>query len=171
MDRRFMILAGSTLIVANPAFSQESSGRDRELQHVTETLAAGAAAIDSSKLALQKSAREEIKRFASFEIAEQEGLRDVLRAITDKQRANSPVATPKVDTQTTVRNLAETSGESFDQAYLAEQMAGHRQLLRIQERYLENGQDPTVRAIASLARGHIREHLAQLEVLEGRRRA
>lgn len=67
--------------------------------------------------------------------------------------------------------MAETSGESFDQAYLAEQMAVHRQLLRIQERYLEAGQDPTVRAIASLARGHIREHLARLEVLEGRRRA
>lgn len=171
MDRRFMILAGSTLIIANPALSQAKGGRDRELQHVTETLAAGAAAIDSSKLALQKAAREEIKRFASFEISEQEGLRDVLRALTDKQHANSPPAKPKVDAQTTARNLAETSGESFDQAYLAEQMAGHRQLLQIQERYLENGQDPTFRAIATLARGHIREHLAQLEVLEGRRRS
>ncbi|AZO82042.1 MULTISPECIES: DUF4142 domain-containing protein [unclassified Bosea (in: a-proteobacteria)] len=170
MDRR-MLIGAAALIVTSPAVAQSKSGRDRELQHATETLSAGAAAIDTSKLALQKAIREEIKRFASFEIAEQEGLRDVLRSLTDLQHSNSPPTMPKVDAQTTTRNLAETNGESFEQAYLAEQTAGHRQLLQIQERYLQNGQDLTFRAVASLARGHIREHLAQLEILEVRRRS
>lgn len=164
MDRR-QAIALAVLAAPASAWAQAKGGRDRELQYVTETLSAGAAAIDSSKLALQKAGRGEIKRFASFEVAEQEGLRDVLRSLSDQQHQNSPPAKPKVDAQTTAQNLAQTSGESFDKAYVAEQTAGHRQLLQIQERYLQNGQDAAFRAVATLARGHIREHLAQLELL------
>lgn len=164
MDRR-QAIALAILAAPASAWAQAKGGRDRELQYVTDTLAAGAAAIDSSKLALQKATRQEIKRFADFEVAEQEGLRDVLRGLTDQQHQNSPPAEPKVDAQRTAQNLAQASGESFDKAYVAEQVAGHRQLLQIQERYLQNGRDPAFRAVATLARGHIREHLARLELL------
>ena len=164
MDRR-ELFGLAVLFTPALAWAQARGGRDRELQQVAETLSAGAGAIDSSKLALQKATREDIKRFASFEIAEQEGLRDVLRALSDQIHENSPQTKPKVDAQLTVQNLSQASGESFDKAYVAEQVAGHRHLLQIQERYLQNGQDPAFRAVAMLARGHIREHLAQLEGL------
>jgi len=164
MDRR-QLFGLAALTAPSLAFAQARDARDRELQYVTETLAAGAGAIDTSKLALQKAGRDDIKRFASFEITEQEGLRDVLQSLSDRQHQNAPPTKPKVDTQLTAQNLAQASGESFEKAYVAEQIASHRQMLQVQERYLQNGQHQAFRAVAALARGHIREHLAQLERL------
>ena len=46
------------------------------------------------------------------------------------------------------------------------QTQGHQQLLAIQERYLQRGKDPASRAVAMLARGHIKEHLTQIDLLK-----
>lgn len=65
-------------------------------------------------------------------------------------------------------DLARARGDGFDRMYIMGQMDGHRRLLGVQERYLSEGRDPHQRHIAMLARGRIREHLANLDRLQDR---
>ena len=49
---------------------------------------------------------------------------------------------------------------------MALQVEGHSQLLAVQERYLAYGRVPSIRHIAMLARGQIREHLRLLSDIQ-----
>jgi len=51
--------------------------------------------------------------------------------------------------------------------YLQAQLQGHRDLLQVQERYLQsNPQNREHTNVAKMARGHIREHIAMLEEMQ-----
>jgi putative membrane protein len=51
--------------------------------------------------------------------------------------------------------------------YLQAQRQGHRDLLQVQERYLQsNSQNREHTNVAKMARGHIREHLAMREEMQ-----
>jgi putative membrane protein len=62
----------------------------------------------------------------------------------------------------------ESSGAEFDRDYVHAQLEGHHQLLQIQERYLNAGQEPDVANVAKLARVIIREHMALLDDINSR---
>lgn len=157
------LIAGATLPGA--ALAQATRGRDDELQHVAATLSAGAASLDMSKLALEKAQNPAVKRFAEAEIAEQETLATVLASLSEGRNSVAPQIQPKIDQRLELDRLRQLGG-GFDQAYVNHQLGGHRELLTLQERYLGKAQEPAFKAVAMLARGHIREHLATLEVLK-----
>lgn len=162
LHRRTLLIA--SLLPAG-AFAQEVRGRDNELQHIAATLSYGAASLDTSRLALKKSQRPAVKRFAEFEVAEQETLARLLNEIGDKRNSIPPQRQPKTEERADLKRMEELT-QGFDQAYVDAQIDGHRQLLQLQERYLERGEEPLLKAVATLARGHIKEHLATLEVLK-----
>ena len=59
------------------------------------------------------------------------------------------------------------AGAEFDTMYLRAQLQGHRDLLQVQERYLQsNPQNREHTNVAKMARGHIREHIAMLEEMQ-----
>jgi putative membrane protein len=59
------------------------------------------------------------------------------------------------------------AGAEFDKMYLEGQIQGHRDLLQIQERYLQsNPQNREHMNVAKMARGQIREHIAMLEEMQ-----
>jgi putative membrane protein len=59
------------------------------------------------------------------------------------------------------------AGAEFDKMYLEAQLQGHRDLLQVQERYLQsNPQNREHMNVAKMARGHISEHIAMLEDLQ-----
>jgi putative membrane protein len=59
------------------------------------------------------------------------------------------------------------AGAEFDTMYLRAQLQGHRDLLQVQERYLQsNPQNREHTNVAKMARGHIREHLAMHEEMQ-----
>jgi putative membrane protein len=165
MNRRSIV----GLIIAVPAispavaFAQSSaSTASLEDKHAAETLEAGAVALETSKIALAKATDINVKRFAQFEAAEQEAVASVVKAVSrfgdDKLSAT--------DQATADRLNAMPAGKEFDQAYVKGQIEGHQKLLQIQEAYLSAGKEVTHRTIATLARGHIKEHLSNLEQLQ-----
>ncbi len=59
------------------------------------------------------------------------------------------------------------AGADFDRMYLQGQLQGHRDLLQVQERYLQsNPQNREHVNVARMARGQIREHIALLEDMQ-----
>ena len=60
-------------------------------------------------------------------------------------------------------------GPAFDREYVLAQIDGHRRLLGVQDRYLSQGRNTHHRHIALLARGRIREHIRELELIQSSR--
>ncbi|AWN45586.1 hypothetical protein DK419_03990 [Methylobacterium terrae] len=150
---------------------------DAEAKHAADTLAAGSASLAASRVALQKASDDDVKQFARFEVAEQETIADVLKAMRDPAQAASgqvkPPAEPEVTGQLDPKGKAmldkleqAKSGKAFDLDYVRGQIEGHQALLKIQEAYLATGKDRENLGVAKLARGQIREHLALLADIE-----
>ena len=168
MNRRHL-MAGAGLVL--PALASASAwaqgrGREYETQYSTEVRAAATASLETSRVAAERTRHESIKRFAEFEIAEQQTLLEVVGMLGEAQDSVAPPAQPKTDQKMAVQRLREAEEGDFDRAYLDLQTQGHQQLLAIQERYLQRGKDPASRAVAMLARGHIKEHLTQIDLLK-----
>lgn len=164
MNRRsvFGLIAMAAAIAPAQAFAQSSAAAPSlEAKHAADTLEAGAIALETSKAALAKATDTNVKRFAQFEAAEQETVASVVKAASRLGDVKPPAEAKAMADRLT----AMPAGKEFDQAYVKGQVEGHQKLLQIQEAYLAAGKDLTHRSIAMLARGHIKEHLAQLELL------
>ncbi|MGX7705920.1 DUF4142 domain-containing protein [Methylobacterium sp. Gmos1] len=150
---------------------------EAEARYIADTLAAGSASLAASRVALTKASDDDVKQFARFEVAEQETIADVLKAMRDPSQAVSgqvkPPAEPEVTGQLDPKGKAmldkldqAKSGKAFDGEYVRGQIEGHQALLKIQEAYLGSGKDREALSVAKLARGQIREHLALLADIE-----
>jgi putative membrane protein len=168
MDRR-IVVAGSALLAPLAALAQSTGGRDPELQYVLDTLAESATALELSRLAQERAADEAIKRFAKLELAEQQTVMEVLHAFSRERTELAPQTRPKTESSAKIDQLrAAREGMEFDRFFVDGQLGVHRQLLRIQERYLARGEEAPLRAIASLIAGHVKEHLADLDIIRNR---
>ncbi|MEZ2410645.1 DUF4142 domain-containing protein [Bosea sp. RCC_152_1] len=166
MDRRTVVkLALASSIMPTGAFAQSSQSKpSAEAKHAADTLRAGALALETSRVAMKKASDAGVKRFAEFEAAEQETVGSVVKAAS---RLDPAAASPDDQGKAVLEALSGVgSGKSFDAAYVKVQVDGHQKLLQIQEAYLANGKDALHRSIAALARGQIKEHLANLDLLQ-----
>jgi putative membrane protein len=149
-----------------------------EMQHMQQTMQLGQMALETSRLAQQKAKNENLKQFAQFEVEEQTTLAQILQSMMEPQTTSGTGqsaqqgATPanmQMDAKgrEMVQKLQQASGDAFDKEYLTGQIQGHRDLLQVQERYLQaNSQNREHMAVARLARGRIQEHIALLEDMQ-----
>ena len=178
MDRRAFgtsMLMGAFGAAAAPALAQRGypAPMDRgmmpmgsaEQRHAVETLAVGSVALQTSQMAQGRAARPLVRQFADFEVEEQTTIAQIINEMT----GGLPPPPPSPYDARMMADLQRMRGEGFDRMYLLGQMDGHRRLLGIQERYLREGRNPDQRHVAMLARGRIREHLADLERLQSGR--
>lgn len=168
MNRRESLGALALIALASPASAQPAAATKlagAEHIHTSETMEAGSVSLETSRVAISKSSAPGVKRFAQAESAEQETVASVLKTHAGLDEKTKPPMT--AEGKAAIDRLhAVKTGPEFDKAYVAAQIEGHQHLLRIQETYLTNGKDATSRAIAMLARGHIKEHLMYLETLQ-----
>ena len=196
MDRGALLFGGlAAALVTAPALAQTSgssstrqpgasgaaSGMNRaggqmdqaEMQHMQQTMQLGMVAMETSRIAMNKARNEDLKRFANFEVQEQTTLAEVLRSMMDPS-ATAATGQSGGDMQMDAgaRDMLQTleskqAGAEFDKAYLDGQLQGHRNLLQVQEQYLQsNPQNREHMNVAKMARGHIREHIAMLETIQ-----
>jgi putative membrane protein len=154
-----------------------------DLQHMQQTMQLGMVALESSRVAMNKVRNEDLKRFANFEVQEQTTLSEVLQSMMEPaataatgSAGNQPVQSnmnmPPMQMDASARDMMQKmqnqqAGAEFDKMYLQAQLQGHRDLLQVQERYLQsNPQNREHMNVAKMARGHIREHIAMLEEMQ-----
>jgi putative membrane protein len=156
--------------VAPPAPEGGLSGAQQK--HINETMAVGSLSLMLSRIAQPKVKHPLLKQFVEFEIAEQETVADVLKAIRTKGPLTGSIAAPSdadlmqnLDDQgkAAVEKLKNTpAGSQFDHDYHRYEVEGHRKLLDIQEVYLKAPDNLDETNVAKLARGMIKEHLTLL---------
>jgi putative membrane protein len=182
MQRRHLVAFAATLpaaALASHVFAQDSTAPamgEAEETHAMETGRVGSLSLLQSRLAATNASHEKVTEFATWEVAEQETIGDILKSMmsdpTEAQGALQPPtdeeAQGMIDEagQAKLAELEGLSGAEFDAAYVAANLEGHQQLLAIQEEYLTVGTNREHLSIAKLARGMITEHIAHLEALQ-----
>ena len=196
MDRRHLLAGMAGLSFSSPGFAQTPqpqpsgpSGRapgagmasgaqalgQAEQQWLQQTMMIGSVALQTSEIALQKAQDEDVKQFAKFEADEQKGLAEVLRSMLEPAGTASPQGAAGAAPQPDQKHAAmiqklqqEQAGDAFDKDYVKGQLEGHRELLQIQERFIQGrSQNREAMNVAKLAAGHVREHIQVLEDLQG----
>jgi predicted outer membrane protein len=123
----------------------------------------GSLALQSSQLAAQRASRFELKEFASFEIAEQLTLAQVLTDTPTPSLATLE-GTHAAQLQALDRSQI---GHTFDVQYVALQLQLHHELLDVQNSFLQvqPSMSSDIAHIAMLARTTIQMHLTLLDHL------
>jgi putative membrane protein len=155
------LLRGTALAQTAPLVAPGSVRTLSEGEHRTMTLMGGTLAKQTSQLALERSQNLKVKQFATFEIAEQTAVAQVLT-----NTGNPPPVTLDAEHQAMLTSLQSLTGAGFDRAYVQNQLAGHKELLAVQQGYLDNtNRSADGQHIAVLARMSIQQHITMLEEL------
>lgn len=171
MDRRNAIitlsgvLATSALLGANARTANaQASGSLTPAEYKASTLDVGTYSKLSSQLALSQAGHAKVKEFAQFEIAEQTAIAQVLTDLS-----YPPAAPMNPQRAGLLQQLgAMRDPRAFDAAYVTAQIDGHRQLLSIQQTFLDSADaDRDQQHVAVLARAVIQMHLTMLQELQG----
>jgi predicted outer membrane protein len=161
---------------APAAMGQQQSQADR--QYIEQMLALSTVSLQQSNFAHSKAQNPRVKQFAEFEIGEQNLLTDIMRSFADpnatasttqgaRQSAATAPELPQKDAQSMERLSKAQAGAAFDKDYVALQIEGHEQLLKLQESHLQQASgNREMTNIAKLARGQIKEHLVLLQDMQ-----
>jgi putative membrane protein len=172
LDRRHVLsliaLSAVTPTIALAQYRRRSEERLEEIaeRYIEDTLALGSIALAASRLAEERGHFRWVKRFARYEIGEQEGVTGILQSFGGRTPAEA-----RAERREMARDLRELRGERFDEAYLDAQADGHQQLLRVQNDFIKTGRDEELQAIAKLIRSRVQEHIDLLRVIREEVRA
>jgi len=135
---------------------------------VNDSLFAYAAAVGGmtelmvSQLGVRKATDPELKRFSQQMIDEHTRMNAELMSMA-RQKG---IALPReldYRAQFCAQSLAGLSGEKFDKCYAKAQLVIHMESMGTFEAEAERGQDPDVKALASKAVTHIKQHLKEIK--------
>jgi putative membrane protein len=173
------VAAVSAGLVATGAFAQSTAKKtdpdmmgEAETRHAAMTMKVGALSLATSRIAEKKDTGPMVAQFATFEVAEQETIADVLKSMKKSEgAAKGAISKPSesevmemldAEGKRMVETLQGLSGSEFSKMYVTAQTEGHQKLLDIQEDYLKAGENREHLNVAKLARGQIKEHLKLL---------
>jgi putative membrane protein len=180
--RRTILVALAAMAATSSLAQTKTPGTPaaRDQEYVRQSLAASSLSLAISRIASQKAQTDDLKEFAQLEEGEQETLAGVLKSllvqnasINDRtvRRPGDAEVEQHLDQrgrQVLEKLRAEATGAEFDRHYMGALATGHLELLRIQEAYLDSGQDnANIINVAKLARAMIKEHLRLLADIEG----
>ena len=123
--------------------------------------------IESSRLALEKAQRPEVRELAQMIITDHE--RSTRELTSAAQQAQPPITlAPKLNAeqQANMDALRGASGEAFDGVYLTQQLQAHEKALNLVTAYAQNGDVEALRGHASAVSGPIRQHLTRVRELQ-----
>ena len=146
---------------------------DAATAHMKQTMAVGSLSLATSRIAAPKVKLAALKQFVGFEIAEQETIASILKALMMPGAPPSGLVPVPTDAElmgnldakgnATVEKLRDTKpGVEFERDYVKAQIEGHKQLLEIQEAYLKSADNLDETNVAKLAKGMVSEHLVLL---------
>jgi putative membrane protein len=183
---RRTILAALAAVAATSSLAQPHADNTPDApaaldqEYFRQSLAASSLSLAISRIASQKAQTDDLKEFAHLEQGEQETLTGVLKSLS--------VPNASINDRTVVRRpgdaeveqyldqrgrqvleklRVDAAGAEFDRDYMGALATGHLELLRIQEAYLNSGQNnANIINVAKLARSMIKEHLQLLADIE-----
>ncbi|BBP75695.1 DUF305 domain-containing protein [Pseudomonas gingeri NCPPB 3146 = LMG 5327] len=134
-------------------------------EFIDNASAAGIAEIETSRLAIQKTTATDINSYAVEMIKDHTDANRDLKAIAT--RHNLPMASDaQIMDQARKLMLQVQEGESFDVAYVANQIKSHEQVIKLFEDEARDSQSPELKAFAQQTLPKLEMHLDMARKLE-----
>ena len=125
---------------------------------VTRTAAAGMAEVELGKMAVEKAASDEVKKFAQRMVDDHSKANDELKALAQRKNINLPDATdPQLKAMQD--RLSKFSGGAFDRAYMQVMISEHRKAVNEFRLASRAANDPDVKSWAAKTLPTLEEHL------------
>ncbi|HWE40711.1 MAG TPA: DUF4142 domain-containing protein [Isosphaeraceae bacterium] len=158
---------------APPGAGRANAAQTGNQGAVNDALFAAAAAIDGmaevqlAELGERKATDPELKRFSRQMLDEHTRMNRELTDLAARKRVALP---QNVDQRAAfcAQSLAGLSGEEFDRCYAKAQFVAHMGTLAAFEAEARRGQDADIKALASRAVPHIKDHLRQIKPIAQR---
>lgn len=179
MKLTIAMMSGVALAFATPLFAQaQMSPSDVGASPMTGTSASDYVKlaadsdmyeIQSSKLALTRSKRADVKGFAKQMIADHTKTTQSLKAaLSNQDRKISPPPMMLSDANKSKIDLLRKAPKgTFDQLYLQQQLQAHQMAWSLHDGYATDGQDPALKQVASTAVPIVEQHLSMLKGMSG----
>ncbi len=149
-------------------YGREESEQDFSMHFVHKASAAGAFEIRSSRLALDKSHDDMVRKFARRMIHDHTMASSQLAAAvaTSSVDASAVANEPSARQHEVLNDLEDRSGRDFDAHYIEAQVKAHEHAVRLFDDYAQHGQDQSLRDFAGQTLPTLQAHLAHAKRLE-----
>ncbi|MEV0230942.1 DUF4142 domain-containing protein [Nonomuraea sp. NPDC050786] len=138
----------------------EPNQQDRTFLHQAHQ--ANLAEIQAGEAAQDKAAGETVRKLGAKLITDHTRMDRDVRRVAEQAGVDLP-ARPSPEQRRRLKQVAAHSGAAFDRAWLAAQIAGHRQTLADGAAELREGSSPAVKKLATEAKPDIQMHLDMAE--------
>jgi putative membrane protein len=155
MKRHLLILACALPLVAHAADTPDKSFYKNAAE-------AGLAEVSDATLATQSATDPKLKDFAAMMIKDHSAANDKLSALAGTKNLTLPTSA-SVTQMATHAKLKLESGETFDKAYIKDQISAHRATLRLLNKEIQSGQDADAQAFAKSVLPTVRGHLKAID--------
>ncbi|GAB1538337.1 hypothetical protein NUACC21_09960 [Scytonema sp. NUACC21] len=135
-----------------------SQANNLDQQFVTQAAQSDLTEIQTSRLALQRSQNQAVRKYAQRMIQEHTSSSKQLTQIAQQKKLQLPKDIGS-DNRALVSQLGGLKGTDFDQAYMQGQVASHTKTLANYQNYLQQGNDPQLKAFASKVAPLVADHL------------
>jgi predicted outer membrane protein len=139
-------------------------GKSPEMLLVTTARHLGTT-VSLSRIALERSSNEDVKRFAQQAMSAHEQMIQDVRGFADRRK--TPILpTPDTVDQTVAAHLRELSGAELDREYIKEMIAQHAEMTAKFQVEAQQGNDPELRQWAERQIPVYRNHLEMAEHIQ-----
>jgi putative membrane protein len=121
----------------------------------------GLAEVSAGKLAEDKAGTSALREFGGMMVKDHSTADQKLWSLAASQRIDLP-KTPSVEQQAAGGRLKLLSGDSFDKAYIQNQVEAHRDTIALFKREIASGKDPQAKQFASATLPKVQEHLDRI---------
>lgn len=161
--------AVSAALLASPLLAQtkqeQGKSADRAAQtFVTKAANGGMYEVESSRVALEKAQRAEVKDFAQQMITDHEKANAELKQVADKIGAKVPEKMDRTH-QRRVDQLNSRSAAQFDRAYLDGQYTAHKDSVQLFQRYAKSGRNAELKQFAEQTLPTLESHAEELRAV------
>lgn len=123
--------------------------------------------IESSRLALEKSQNQNVKRFAQKMIDDHTKAGEQLKQALQNTNTNAAPEEGLDDKhQQKIDKLQNLSGDDFDRQYIAMQMKAHKNAVSLFSDYSMHGKDAAIKSFAAQTLPTLKKHLKHVQHLK-----
>jgi putative membrane protein len=150
--------AGQQPTVAAQPGQTTAYGKMSDETFMTKAALGGMAEVELGKLAVEKAASDEVKKFGQRMVDDHSKANDDLKTLAQNKKITLPADMDPKEKALRDR-LSKLSGAAFDRAYMQAMLADHRQDVAEFRKEANSGKDPDVKAFAAKTLPTLEEHL------------
>lgn len=138
--------------------AQDAKMAKQDMQALSRLAQADMAEIAAGKLASEKAASPEVKKYGEHMVDEHTKMLEEGKQIARSKGVKPPAATDKKH-QAAMKKLEGLSGAEFDRQYMQQMVKDHQEVLQLAQKTAKSTKDAELKAHIEKGSPHIQEHL------------